>query len=238
MKRQVILDTETTGLSPKQGHRLTEIGCLEMIDRQLTGAKFQTYINPERDLDPAALAITGLTAEFLSDKPKFHEVADDFIEFIMGAELIIHNAPFDVGFLDHELSLIKHVAGSIKDHTTIYDTLVVARKLHPGQKNNLDALCQRYRIDNTKRKYHGALLDSEILAKVYLAMTAGQTSFDLNASNNNPNTVKKGKAKIVVEGSLKVIKADSEEIAAHSQYLETIKSASDGVCIWEDDETN
>lgn len=183
--RRIVLDTETTGLSPAKGHRITEIGCLELIDRKITGNTFQTYLNPERDLDEGAMRITGLTREFLSDKPLFADIADDFLDFIKDSELIIHNAPFDLGFLNHELSLLKHPFGSLEDRLSILDTLALARKKHPGQKNNLDALCQRYNINNDHRDYHGALLDSEILAEVYLAMTAGQASLSLSAIDDS-----------------------------------------------------
>lgn len=181
MKRQIILDTETTGLETSKGHRLIEIGCLEMINRRLTGKKFHTYLNPEREVDPGAYAISGLSTEFLQDKPLFSKIVDDFLFFIRDAELIIHNAPFDLGFINHEMNLLSHPMGSIDPHVQVIDTLILARQLHPGQKNNLDALCRRYGIDNSHRTYHGALLDAEILAKVYLQMTAGQSSLSLEA---------------------------------------------------------
>lgn len=175
--RQIILDTETTGLDPIKGHRLVEIGCLEMINRRLTGRKFQTYINPEREVDPGAVKITGLTTEFLLDKPKFAEIVSDFIDFLQDgqAELIIHNAPFDLGFLNHELGLIQHAFSPIENYLNVIDTLVLARQMHPGQRNSLDALCKRYNVDNANREYHGALLDADLLTQVYLLMTAGQT---------------------------------------------------------------
>jgi len=180
MTRQIVLDTETTGLEVARGHRITEIGCVELWHRQLTGRTYQTYLDPEREIDPGASEISGLTREFLKDKPKFVEQVEEFLAFIQDAdELIIHNAPFDINFLNHELKLLQHPIGDLATRLRIFDTLVLARQLHPGQKNNLDALCRRYGIDNTHRTYHGALLDAEILAKVYLKMTAGQTQLPL-----------------------------------------------------------
>ena len=180
-KRQVVLDTETTGLSTADDHRIIEIGCVELINRRLTGETFHQYINPERDIDAGAMEVHGITNEALVDKPKFAEIVDDFMRFVDGAELIIHNAAFDVGFLDHELSKIATETRSINTVCTILDTLKLARDKHPGQKNNLDALCRRYDVDNSNRELHGALLDSEILADVYLAMTGGQVSLSLAA---------------------------------------------------------
>ena len=171
--RQIVLDTETTGLDPRQGHRVIEIGALELIDRQLTGRQYHVYLNPERDIEQGALEVHGITEEFLRDKPLFAEIVDDFLEFADGAELVIHNAPFDIGFIDNELSLVNHQHASIKEVATLLDTLELARDLHPGQRNNLDALCKRYEVDNSSRTLHGALLDAEILADVFLAMTGG-----------------------------------------------------------------
>lgn len=197
MERQIALDTETTGLSAAAGHRLTELGCVEIIDRKLTGKTFQTYLNPEREIDAEAQRITGLTREFLIDQPIFSQIAAQFLEFIHGAELIIHNAQFDLSFINYELSLLQKKSVDIdlanigitidnyhpiEQRHKIYDTLLLARRLYPGQKNNLDALCQRYQIDNTKRAKHGALLDAEILAQLYLTMTAGQISLNLTDS--------------------------------------------------------
>lgn len=224
--RKVVLDTETTGLSPAKGHKLTEIGCLEIIDRKVTGNTFQTYLNPERDLDEGAMRITGLTREFLSDKPLFVDVADEFIKFIDGAELIIHNAPFDLGFLNHELGLIKHPWGCIEDRLSVLDTLIMARKKHPGQKNNLDALCQRYNVDNEHREYHGALLDSEILAEVYLAMTAGQATLSLTSIEESTKSVdslnlhtsfQKNKLDLFVQ------EASPDELIEHKKFVDKLE---------------
>ena len=174
--RQVVLDTETTGLDPKHGHRVIEVGCVEIENRKLTGRHFHRYLNPQRDIDEAALEVHGLTRAFLSNKPLFKQIEEEFIEFVKGAELIIHNAPFDVGFLDNELKLCKSSHAGMASFCGVLDTLLLARKKHPGQRNSLDALCKRYDIDNTQRQLHGALLDAEILADVYLTMTSGQSS--------------------------------------------------------------
>src|SRR5690606_3445463 len=173
--RQIILDTETTGLEPAEGHRIIEIGCVEMVSRRLTGNNFHRYLQPDREIDSAAIEVHGITNEFLADKPRFSDVVQEFLAFVKGAELIIHNAAFDVGFINHELRKVNPALGKIEDHCTILDTLIMARKMHPGQRNSLDALCKRYEIDNSHRELHGALLDAEILGDVYLAMTGGQT---------------------------------------------------------------
>jgi DNA polymerase-3 subunit epsilon len=220
--RQIVLDTETTGLSPKYNHRITEIGCLELIDRKVTGRTFQTYLNPERELDLRAAEITGLTWSFLKDKPKFSSVVDKFLDFIRGAQLIIHNAPFDLGFLDHELGLLAHPFGSVTANCLCIDTLALAKQLHPGQRNNLDALCKRYNIDNAHRNYHGALLDAEILALVYLRMTAGQTSLELGGEAKNINYGQSFTAKNYVADDLSIIFASDSELAAHDKIIETL----------------
>ncbi|MEX1200298.1 MAG: DNA polymerase III subunit epsilon [Methylophaga sp.] len=234
VKRQVVLDTETTGLSTADDHRIIEIGCVEIINRRLSGQNFHQYINPERDIDAGAMEVHGITPEFLADKPLFADIADEFLAFIDGAELIIHNAPFDVGFLDHELGKIPGQKTSIKTISTVLDTLKMARDRHPGQKNNLDALCKRYDVDNTNRQLHGALLDAEILADVYLAMTGGQVSLSLAAEQAVPqerspsdNTITAGSQK-----AIKVIKASTEELAAHDAMLEKLQQASGGKCVW------
>ena len=228
--RQIVLDTETTGLKPEDGHRIVEIGCVEIINRTITGKTFQTYLDPEREPDEETLKITGLTSEFLKGKPKFIDIVDDFLNFIAGAELIIHNAPFDLGFLNNELKLINHARRIVNQEVSIFDTLILARRKHPGQKNNLDALCTRYNIDNSHREYHGALLDAKILAKLYLAMTAGQTSFDLG------DKVEEEIYKIpgCQQGKFKVIKAHEEELKQHEAYLKILKTASGGACLWEE----
>lgn len=225
--RQVVLDTETTGLSPQHGHKLTEIGCVEIINRKITGRTFQSHINPERELDERAAQITGLSYAMLKDKPKFGQVVDGLIEFIGDSELIIHNASFDLGFLVHEFNLIKHPWSNIIQELDIIDTLILARELHPGQRNSLDALCKRYDIDNSHRNYHGALLDSEILARVYLAMTAGQTNLDLDSA---PVVHNEFDQTIMVQGNpaardynLEIIYANEQEQAEHAAMMAIIK---------------
>jgi len=231
--RQIILDTETTGIDPKQGHRIVEIGCVEMIDRKLTGNHFHVYINPERVVEQEVINVHGITNEFLADKPVFRNIADDFLAFIRGAELIIHNAPFDIGFINHEFSLLRRGFPTVEDCCGVIDTLVLARKKHPGQKNNLDALCKRYFIDNSARTLHGALLDSEILAEVYLAMTGGQTALSLS-SGEDTGAQEEGSA-IRRIGSdkpvLRVIAADGAELENHQAKLEQIQKKS-GNCFW------
>ncbi|RLB64097.1 MAG: DNA polymerase III subunit epsilon [Deltaproteobacteria bacterium] len=233
-KRQVVLDTETTGLSTADDHRIIEIGCVELINRRLTGETFHQYINPEREIDAGAMEVHGITPEFLADKPKFVDVLADFMRFIEGAELIIHNAAFDVGFLNHELAKIKSEERRIKDVSTILDTLKLARDKHPGQKNSLDALCRRYDIDNSNRELHGALLDSEILADVYLAMTGGQVSLSLAAENisDTQNRVVSANNKQKKRGPFRVIKASSEELVSHKENLQRLDKVSGGQCVW------
>lgn len=236
--RQIVLDTETTGLEPAQGHRIIEIGCVELIDRRHTNAHYHQYINPKREIDAGALEVHGITTEFLSDKPVFSQVVDDFISFVEGAELVIHNAAFDVGFIDHELKSVGHKVKSIKDICTVVDSLSLARKKHPGQKNNLDALCKRYEIDNSNRQLHGALLDSQILADVYLMMTGGQTMLQLGGEVDAANSEAKASNIIRINNSrerLAIIQPSASEIAAHQQLLETIDKKSDGQCVWQKD---
>ncbi|MEM7540877.1 MAG: DNA polymerase III subunit epsilon [Pseudomonadota bacterium] len=177
--RQIILDTETTGLEPQLGHRIIEIGCVELLDRRASGEQFHCYLNPEREIDDGAVEVHGITVEQLKEKPRFADIAIELVEFIKGSELVIHNAPFDVGFIDAELAMLGGSWGQVADYASIFDTLTLARQKHPGQRNGLDALCKRYEIDNSHRTLHGALLDAEILAEVYLAMTGGQSAFDL-----------------------------------------------------------
>jgi DNA polymerase III subunit epsilon len=229
--RQVVLDTETTGLEPKQGHRIIEIGALELVDRQLTGRQFHVYINPDREIDQGALEVHGITEEFLRDKPRFAEIADDLMTFIGGAELVIHNAPFDIGFIDNELSLSGHRHASVTAVATVLDTLELARDLHPGQRNSLDALCKRYEVDNSSRSLHGALLDSEILADVYLAMTGGQS--DLGLSLESAATVgEDDEGEHPVEHPvLTVLRASEEELLLHEARLEDIENQS-GECVY------
>ena len=216
MTRQIVLDTETTGLDPKQGHRIIEVGCVELINRQLTGRHFHYYLNPEREIEAEAMKVHGITNEFLLDKPKFSQIVEELFTFIKGAELIIHNAAFDVNFLNHEFRLTGGGWGAIADHCTVFDTLTNARQLHPGQKNNLDALCKRYSIDNSQRDLHGALLDAQILARVYLAMTGGQVNlFDetLNAEIVANTDVAKLAMKRNDKLRLTVLTATTEELA-------------------------
>lgn len=235
--RQVILDTETTGLDPKEGHRIIEVGCVEMIDRQLTGSNFHQYLKPDREIDAGAIEVHGITNEFLADKPRFTEIADDLIAYLDGAELIIHNAPFDIGFLNSELKKAGAKFKLMTDYCTVLDTLVMARDLFPGQRNSLDALCKRYDIKNDHRTLHGALLDSEILGDVYLAMTGGQVSLLLGSKEDN----KAGKGekvggirRITLDMSaLPVIRAGAEELAAHAERL-TVIEATAGKVLWAD----
>ncbi len=234
LKRQVVLDTETTGLSTTDGNRIIEIGCVELVNRRLTGETFHQYINPERESEPGALEVHGITTEFLADKPKFEDVVEDFINFIEGAELIIHNASFDVGFLDYELSKLKHEKRRINDLCSVLDTLKLAKDKHPGQKNNLDALCRRYDVDNSNRELHGALLDSEILADVYLAMTGGQVNLSLateqidEAGTTSRHDVIRNRD----HGPLRVIHANIDELEAHNATLQRLDKVSGGHCIW------
>ena len=230
--RQIVLDTETTGLEPSQGHRIIEIGCVELMNRRLTGNNLHIYINPLREIDAGALEVHGITNEFLADKPKFSEIADTFIDFVRDAELIIHNAPFDVGFLDHELQDLNRGYKNMAAYCTVLDTLAMARKKHPGQKNSLDALCKRYFVDNSQRELHGALLDAEILADVYLIMTGGQSSFSLgHEGSSEGNTATRIRRLSKDRQALKVISASADEEAAHRARLEAIKESS-GTSLW------
>lgn len=234
--RQIVLDTETTGLEPQQGHRIIEIGCVELVNRRLTGRHYHQYIRPDREIDEGAIEVHGITNEFLVDKPLFGAVVREFLEFVDGAELIIHNAPFDVGFIDHELKMAGRAHGRISDRCRILDTLVMARQKHPGQKNSLDALCKRYDVDNSQRDLHGALLDAEILADVYLAMTGGQTHLALGGAHAGGDGAS-GDANAVVRLSaqrpaLKVIRANEEELERHRAKLAAIDEASAGNCLW------
>ncbi len=248
--RQIVLDTETTGLSVAQGHRIIEIGCLELVNRRLTGREFHRFLNPDRDIDPGAEAVHGISRADLETEPRFPEIVDEFLAFIKDAELIIHNATFDVGFLEHELKLMKHATPKITDHATVLDTLPLAREMHPGQRNSLDALCKRYEVDATKRDVHGALIDSELLANVYLAMTGGQADLGLDEDvlghHADPVGAAPGRD---IEGDrglgpllqdprapttdLPIIKATPEEAAAHDEMLEKIRKS--GACVWDID---
>jgi len=231
--RQVVLDTETTGLEPSQGHRIIEIGCVELVNRRSTGNRYHQYLRPEREIDAAAVEIHGITNDFLADKPRFEEIADEFLGFIRGAELIIHNAPFDIGFINHELSLLARGRGQLSDYCSVLDTLEQARKLHPGQRNSLDALCRRYRIDNSHRELHGALLDAEILADVYLAMTGGQVSLSLEGIREMGSEDSAIAPRVSSDRPrFSVILANSEEMTAHQHYLQMMAKKNGGACIW------
>lgn len=235
MTRQIILDTETTGLEPAAGHRIIEIGCVELMDRKLSGQSFHVYINPEREIDEGAVEVHGLSAEFLADKPRFADVADDFLGFVDGAELIIHNAPFDVGFINHELRLLEKNLVPIGERCSVIDTLLMARKKHPGQRNSLDALCKRYGIDNSQRTLHGALLDAEILAEVYLAMTGGQITLSLEHDDDTSPRIDPTeifRASLDSRPALPVIPPSKEELEAHLSRLQDIQKASSGNCRW------
>lgn len=230
-KRQIVLDTETTGLSPQEGHRVIEIGCVELINRRITKNHFHVYINPERTIDAGAIAVHGISNEFLTDKPLFKNIVDYFIAFIEGAEVIIHNAPFDVGFLNHEFLLLKKTT-KMEVISTVFDSLVFARKKHPGQRNSLDALCKRYGIDNSHRQLHGALLDAEILADVYLLMTGGQGSLldeELTEQDNFKTPIIRHD--LSDRPRLKIIACAQAELLIHEQRLEAIQKAS-GDCVW------
>jgi DNA polymerase-3 subunit epsilon len=226
-----VLDTETTGLEPEQGHRVIEIGCVEMVNRRLSGRHFHQYVRPDRQVDPAAFAVHGISDESLVDKPPFVDVAEAFLAFVEGAELIIHNAPFDVGFLNHELARLGADQPPVETYCSVLDTLALARDLHPGQRNSLDALCKRYGVDNSGRDLHGALLDAEILAEVYLAMTGGQATLDLSAAAPAASRAAQA-AGAASRGPLRVIRADDEELAAHRERLLAIDEASGGACVW------
>lgn len=233
--RQIVLDTETTGLSPKKGHRIIEIGCVELQNRELTGNNLHFYINPERSIDAGALKQHGLTEEFLSDKPRFKEIMDEVKAFLIGAELIIHNAPFDMGFL-HAAFQREDKSFHIAKNCSVIDTLLLARERHPGKHNDLDALCRRYEIDNTHREYHGALLDAELLAKVYLAMTGGQIELcvdKFNASQDSPAFSIKHQN--MVYDNLPVLLPNKEEIKLHKDFLNTLKGDQLDLSRWTDD---
>ena len=231
--RQIVLDTETTGLEPEQGHRIIEIGCVEMINRRLTGRTFHHYLNPERDIDPGAQEVHGLSREFLSDKPLFGDVADEFLEFVGDAELVIHNAPFDVGFLDAELSRLERDLPAMQVLCPVLDTLVLAREMHPGQRNSLDALCRRYQVDNSQRELHGALLDARILAEVYLAMTGGQAALSLGTERKSSAAGQPVDRRIDRKGlKLVVVRATDDELAAHEAALDRIEAAGKGEPVW------
>ncbi len=231
--RQIVLDTETTGLDPSDGHRIIEIGCVELVNRRITGNTYHQYIQPDREIDAGAMEVHGISNEFLDDKPRFADIADEFIEFIRGAELVIHNAPFDVGFIDHEFVLLENGTGRVTDHCGVVDTLAMARRQHPGQRNNLDALCRRYEIDNSQRDLHGALLDAEILADVYLAMTGGQASLSLDSRSDPHGGQGQAIRRLPADRQpLRIIDASEDEQQAHLERLDAIEKACNGPCVW------
>lgn len=226
--RQIILDTETTGLDPALGNRVIEIGAVEIVNRQPTGKHFHRYINPERDSEEGALQVHGITSEFLADKPKFREIALEFLDYVTGAELVIHNAPFDIAFLNHELRLLD--MKPVKTFCpSVIDTLKLARELHPGKRNSLDALCERYQIDNAGRTLHGGLLDAQLLAEVYLAMTRGQGTLMIDAA---PAMAAQSEGAAREKFDILVLRASAEELAAHEAQLAEIDKASGGKCVW------
>ena len=230
--RQVVLDTETTGMNKDGniciGHRIIEIGCVEVINRRLTGRHYHAYIKPDREVDPEAVTVHGITDQFLRDKPEFAEIADEFIEFIKGAELVIHNAPFDVAFMDQEFRFLNKKTQPTEEISTVTDTLVMAKRIFPGKRNNLDALCDRYGIDNKHRVLHGALLDAEILADVYLLMTGGQAKLNLSSTERNENAT--GRRPRQSQSPLTVIRATDEENNAHQKHLDIVEKS--GSCLW------
>ena len=232
--RQIVLDTETTGLEPAQGHRIIEIGAVEIINRRLSGNRFHQYLNPDREIEAGAIAVHGITNEMLADKPRFPDIASDLLAFVRGCELIIHNAPFDVGFINNELALMQAEEARIEDLCQVLDTLRLARSRHPGQKNDLDSLCKRYHIDNSQRTLHGALLDAEILTDVYLAMTGGQTALFQDAGQPLPaGAVGAGPVSVDRDRTpLPVIRASAGELAAHVAWMDEIDRKSGGKCIW------
>lgn len=231
--RQIVLDTETTGLSTAQGHRIIEIGCVEIVNRRFTGREFHRFLNPDRDIDEGAERVHGISRASLETEPRFPEIVDELLAFLGGAELVIHNAEFDVGFLDYELGLMQHPEPRVTDHASVLDTLSLAREMHPGQRNSLDALCKRYEIDASKRDVHGALIDADLLARVYLAMTGGQTALSLDAVLAADAAEAKEFEAVSRAGELKlrVVRASNEELAAHEALLDKLRDR--GECVWD-----
>lgn len=231
--RQIVLDTETTGLEPEQGHRIIEIGCVELLNRRKTGRTFHRYLRPDREIDRGAEQVHGLTNEFLAQQPRFADVVDELMEFVSGAELIIHNAAFDIAFLDAELKRLPGPPRQMRRLCNVVDTLPLARQMHPGQRNSLDALCKRYSIDNSHRQLHGALLDAQILLDVYLAMTGGQTALILGEASEIRVSVSHEAAAVArPPGVLRVVRADDAELAAHERILTVIDKISGGKTVW------
>jgi DNA polymerase-3 subunit epsilon len=237
--RQIVLDTETTGLEPSEGHRIIEIGCVEVIDRRITGNTYHQYIQPDREFDAGAIEVHGITNESLTDKPRFADVAAEFLGFIKGAELVIHNAPFDVGFINHEFALLPVPADTVAAHCKVLDTLALARRMHPGQRNSLDALCKRYEIDNSQRELHGALLDAEILADVYLMMTGGQVSLSLDSRVDSQGVQRAEIKRLDPERKpLRIIRASEAECQAHDERMAAIEKTCGGSSVWRQLETD
>jgi DNA polymerase-3 subunit epsilon len=233
--RQIVLDTETTGLEASLGHRIIEIGCVELVNRRVSGNTFHRYINPQRAVDAGALEVHGIDDDFLAMQPAFADVASDFLDFVRGAELVIHNAEFDVAFINQEFHLLEDSPPSIESSCGILDTLALARRLHPGQRNNLDALARRYHVDTSKRELHGALLDARILAEVYLLMTGGQASLLPDLEEARKAGAQAAVAPLDRRGlALKVVRASKAELASHEQLLERIRAASGGIALWDE----
>ena len=230
--RQIVLDTETTGLEPSEGHRIIEIGCLEIVNRRMTGERLHEYLQPDRDIDPRAIEVHGITDAFLRDKPRFVDVAERFLDFVAGAELVIHNAPFDVGFINHELGLAGVRVRRIEDVCSVLDTLKLARQMHPGSRNSLDALCKRYQVDASSRTLHGAVLDAELLADVYLAMTGGQVALGLETARPASERVEVVTDTRRTSAPLRVIAPSPEEEAAHLEMMNLLDQASGAPCRW------
>ncbi len=231
--RLVVLDTETTGLNPQEGHRIIEIGCVELVNRRPTGNRFHVYLNPDRGIDAGALEVHGITNEFLKDKPRFADIVTDFVAFIKDSELVIHNAPFDVGFINYEFSLMADIPRTVDAFSSVFDTLAYARKKHPGQRNSLDALCKRYAIDNSQRELHGALLDAEILADAFLAMTGGQSSLLEDPTTSQQMLTENTEARTLTihRPALTIVYCTDQELVEHQHRLEAIEKAS-GECLW------
>ncbi|PXV61404.1 DNA polymerase III, epsilon subunit [Dyella jiangningensis] len=234
--RQIVLDTETTGLEVRQGHRLIEIACVEMIERRPTGRHYQTYLNPDRAIDEGARQVTGIEDEFLLDKPRFADVVEEFLAFIDGAELIIHNATFDVGFINAELARLGESFGRLEDRCSVLDTLAMARERYPGQRNSLDALCKRLGVDNSARDLHGGLIDAQLLADVYIAMTSGQVVLDLGFEGAQEKGVAVTLAPVVLDRRPRVLRADADETAAHEKRLDALDKSAGGICVWRREE--
>jgi DNA polymerase III subunit epsilon len=231
--RQIILDTETTGLSWEKGNRLVEIGGIELVNRRPTGRTYQQYLNPDREMEPGAAEVTGLTLDFLADKPRFEQIAEAFLTFIADAELVIHNAEFDVGFINAELARLPGNVGRIEQHARVLDTLKLARELYPGQRNSLDALCKRLGVDNKHRQLHGALLDAELLTDVYLSMTSGQTGFGFEQAVSNSATQAESTAVITAAAGGFMLRANADEMESHTQRMAAIAKKS-GKTLWPD----